>query len=306
MFHRFFAPIGICVVLLTFASTISAKHSVPSVRTSIPDRVQTPYVGAITVDAASGKVLFEDNADSIGYPASVQKIMTLYVILDKVSQGAVKLDESVPVTVEASKIGGSQVYLDPREHFPVEDLLYALIVHSANDAAVALVSHVAGNKESFVDLMNKKAEELGMKNTKFHSVHGLPPTDNQEPDVTTARDLAILGRALVLKHPEALKYTSTKVREFRDGKFIMRNHDHLLATFTGCDGLKTGYFKQAGYSIVATAMRNNMRVVTVILGADKGLNPMRPYGGRDSKAAELMNKGFAALAAQSATKPQGK
>ncbi len=297
MLNRLFVPVIIGVTLLTSAATVSARHSAPSVRTTIPDRVKSPYVGAICIDAATGKVLFEDHADEQGYPASVQKIMTLFVILDKVSQGAVKLDESVPVTVEASKIGGSQVYLDPREHFPVEDLLYAMIVHSANDAAVALVTHVAGSKEAFVDLMNQKAKEIGMTNTAFHSVHGLPPTDGAEPDVTTARDLALLGRALVTKHPEALKYTGTQRREFRDGKFIMYNHDHLLSSFSGCDGLKTGYFKQAGYSIVATASRNNARVIAVVLGADKGPNPWHPFAARDTKAAELMNKGFAALAA---------
>ena len=290
-----------CIALLLSAEPVSAKN-VPG-RASIPDKVQSPYIGAITIDAATGRVLFEDHADDQGYPASVQKLMTLFVILDKVSQGAVKLDESVRVTVEASKIGGSQVYLDPKESFPVEDLLYALIVRSANDAAVLLATHVAGSKDAFVDLMNKKALELGMKNTTFHSVHGLPPTIGQEPDVTTARDLATLGRALILKHPEALKYTSTTRRGFRNNTFIMMNHDHLLVSFPGCDGLKTGYFTQAGYSIVATAARNNARIITVVLGAAKGPNPSHPNAARDARAAELMNKGFADLAAQPAPKP---
>jgi serine-type D-Ala-D-Ala carboxypeptidase (penicillin-binding protein 5/6) len=298
--HFIFAVIG--TALLTIAGMAPANAATPAGRAIIADRVASPYIGAITVDAATGKVLFEDHADEQGYPASVQKVMTLVVILDKVSQGALKLNESVPITVEASKTGGSQVYLDPREMFPVDELLYALMVQSANDAAVALATHVAGSKDAFIELMNQKAKAIGMKNTAFHSVHGLPPSAGHEPDVTTARDLALLGRELILKHPEALKYTSTRKREFREGKFIMQNHDHLLATFTGCDGLKTGYFTQAGYSILATASRNNARVITVVLGAAKGTNAHHPNAARDAKAAELMNKGFAALAAQPAAK----
>ena len=293
MLRQTAAPIAICAVLAISAG-VAAKP-----RAKIPDRVASPYVGAITVDAATGKVLFEDHADDQGYPASVQKIMTLMVLLDKVSQGAAKLDESVPVPVEAAKTGGSQVYLDPRETFPLEDLLYAIMVQSANDAAVALAIHVAGSKDAFVELMNQKAKALGMKNTVFHSVHGLPPSEGQEPDVTTARDLALLGRELVLKYPQALKYTSTVKRDFREGKFVMENHDHLLTSFSGCDGLKTGYYKQAGYSIIATASRDKARVITVVLGAAKGgSNPRHPNQARDAKAAELMTKGFSALAAR--------
>ncbi len=297
MFRQFTTSAGICAVLLLSIGSASAKP-----RAQIPDRVGSPYIGAITLDAASGKVLFEDHADAQGYPASVQKIMTLLVVLDKINQNSLKLDERVPVTVEASKIGGSQVYLDPRESFPVEDLLYALMVQSANDAAVTLATYVGGSTDAFVNLMNQKAKAIGMKNTVFHSVHGLPPSEGQEPDVTTARDLALLGRVLVLKYTQALKYTSTIKRGFRDDKFTMENHDHLLTTFPGCDGLKTGYYKQAGYSIIATATRNKARVITVVLGADKGTNPHHPNAGRDEKAAELMTKGFATLSSAVAAK----
>ena len=249
------------------------------------------------MDAATGKVLFEDHADVPGYPASVQKIMTLMVVLDKVAHGLVKLDDRVPVPLEAAKTGGSQVYLDPKENFPVEDLLYALMVQSANDAAVALAIHVGGSTDAFIELMNQKANAIGMKNTAFHSVHGLPPSEGKEPDVTTARDLATLGRELVLKYPQALKYTSTVKRGFRNDTFMMENHDRLLLSFPGCDGLKTGYYRKAGYSIIATASRNHARVVTVVLGAAPGgPHPRHPNEARDIKAAELMTKGFAALA----------
>jgi D-alanyl-D-alanine carboxypeptidase (penicillin-binding protein 5/6) len=262
---------------------------------------QDPYVSALVIEADSGKVLFEANADAKVYPASVLKLMDLYVILDRIEQGALKLDEMVQVTAEAAKTGGSQVYLDPKEQFPVEDLLYALMVQSANDAAVALATHIAGSKEGFIALMNQKAQELGMKNSKFHSVHGLPPSEGQEPDVTTARDMALLCRALA-KRPEALKYTSTQSKGFREDKFMMHNHNKLLGQVAGCDGLKTGYYQAAGFSIAATAQKGGVRMIALVMGSqDRKV--------RDAKAIELLAKGFTIippkpeLAGASASKP---
>jgi D-alanyl-D-alanine carboxypeptidase (penicillin-binding protein 5/6) len=193
----------------------------------------------------------------------------------------------VQITPEAAKTGGSQVYLDPKEQFPVEDLLYALSVQSANDAAVALAIHVAGSKEGFVALMNQKAAALGMKDTEFHSVHGLPPSEGQEVDKTTATDLALLCRALA-NRPDALQYTGTKERPFRDGKFMMRNHNHLLGSVDGCDGFKTGYFEAGGFSIAATAKRGGVRIIAIVMGSkDRKV--------RDAKTRELLAKGFAAV-----------
>ncbi len=229
-------------------------------RAKIDDIAQDPYISALVVDADTGKILFEEHAETVVYPASVLKLMDLLVILEQIEQGKVRLDDMVQVTREAAQMGGSQVYLDPKEQFSVEDLLYALAVQSANDAAVALAIHVAGSTEGFVALMNRRAKELGMKNTQFHSVHGLPPAKGQKPDETTAYDLSILGRELA-KRPDIFKYTGTKERPFRDGQFIMRNHNHLLDTVTGCDGFKTGYFQAAGFSIVATAKRGGVRLL---------------------------------------------
>ena len=256
----------------------------------LPTRSANPYAGAIVVDAANGDVLFEDKPDAQGYPASCIKLMDLLVILEKVEQGSLKLDENVTVTAESSTMGGSQVYLKEGEIFTIDELLYALMVQSGNDAAVALAIHVAGTKDGFTELMNEKAAALGMSNTVFHSVHGLPPGAGQEPDVSTPRDMTLLCREL-LKHKDALRYTSTKERPFRpDAKepFIMRNHNPLLASFEGCDGFKTGYFTKAGYSMAVTAMRKDNRVIAVILGsADRK--------GRNAKAAELLAKGFLEL-----------
>jgi D-alanyl-D-alanine carboxypeptidase (penicillin-binding protein 5/6) len=265
---------------------------VPSGRASIPDRKREPYLGAIAIDAHSGKVLVEDRPDEKGYPASVLKIMDLMIVLDKVKDGTLQLSETVKVPAEAAKTGGSQVWLDPRETFTVEELVYALMVQSANDAAVALAVHVGGSKEGFIELMNAKAKALGMSATRFNSVHGLPPAAGQEADITTARDLATLARALVLQHPEALRYTSTQKRNFREGaKAVeMINHNKLLFSYEGCDGFKTGYIKAGGYATVTTATRGGRRVIVAIMGSP-GL-----YGrDRDKHAAAMMTKAFGAL-----------
>jgi D-alanyl-D-alanine carboxypeptidase (penicillin-binding protein 5/6) len=250
-----------------------------------------PYLGAIVVDAATGKVLFEDQADVKGYPASMQKLMDLLIILERIEHHQLALTDQVPVSAKAAQTGGSQVWLAANESFSVDDLLSALMVQSANDAAVALAEKVAGSTDAFVELMNAKAKELGMNSSVFHSVHGLPPGPGQEHDVTTARDFSILCREVV-RHSDALRYTSTKEKPFRQnvpGKtVVMRTHNHLLARVEGCDGLKTGFFAQAGFSIAVTAARQGHRVIVVVLDSPD-------LKTRDRKATELVAKGFSAL-----------
>ncbi len=251
---------------------------------------RNPYLGAIVIDNQSGRVLFEDNADARGYPASVTKLMTFFVVMDKVHAGQLTLETPITVSAEAARTGGSQVYLKQGEVFTVNELLYALMIQSANDAAVALSVHAAGSKEAFVELMNAKARELGMTNTAFHSPHGLPPGKGQLVDTSTARDLAVLSRELI-NHGDILRYTSVKERPFRQksaAPFIMRNHNHLLTVLPGCDGLKTGYFTLAGYSLSATVERNGRRIIAVVLGSDQRV-------ARDVKTKELVERGFAAL-----------
>src|SRR5437879_5144920 len=253
---------------------------------------RNPYLGAIVVDAATGKVLFEDQADARGYPASVLKLMDLLIILEKVERKQLSLQDPVPVSAKASHTGGSRVWLKEKETFTMDEMLYALMVQSANDAAVALSEKVAGTADAFVELMNHRAKELGMNSTVFHSVHGLPPGRGQEHDVTTARDLSLLCRELLLKHPDTLRYTSTRERPFRpnagDKTIIMRTHNHLLGHVEGCDGLKTGYITQAGFSIAVTASRHGQRIVAIVLDSID-------LKTRDNKAKELVAKGFAVL-----------
>ena len=261
-----------------------------SAATALETMSRSPYLGAIVVDAATGKVLFEDNADARGYPASMTKLMVLLVILEAVDSNHLALDELVTVTAEASRMGGSQVYLAENEVFPVDELLYALVVESANDAAAALAIHYAGSKEAFVELMNERAQRIGMGNTVFHSVHGLPPGRGQLPDISTPREIAVLCQVL-LEKPIVLKYTSTWTRLFRtdaDEPFIMTSSNRLLKTMDGCDGLKTGFFYAAGFSIAATATRKNQRAIAVVFGAE---NPKV----RDAKAKEILTQGLLEL-----------
>jgi len=244
------------------------------------------------VDAATGKVLFEDQADARGYPASVLKLMDLLIILEKIERKQLSLQDPVLVSAKASHTGGSRVWLKEKETFTLDEMLYALMVQSANDAAVALAEKVAGTSDAFVDLMNRKAKELGMNNSVFHSVHGLPPGRGQEHDVTTARDLSVLCRELLLKHPDTLRYTSTRERPFRanvpNKTVIMGTHNHLLGHVEGCDGLKTGYLAQAGFSIAVSASRHGQRIITLVLDSTD-------LQTRDAKAKELVAKGFAVL-----------
>jgi len=283
--------------LMSGVAEPSKKSKSASTATKAPMKgylARNPYLGAIVVEAATGRVLFEDQADVRGYPASMQKLMDLLIILEKIEHGQLNLQDQVPVSAKAAKTGGSQVWLAEKESFSVDELLYALMVQSANDAAVALTEKVAGSTDAFVELMNQKAKELGMNATVFHSVHGLPPAPGQEHDVTTARDFSLLCREVV-KHPEALKYTSTREHPFRQNNpshaITLRTHNHLLGHVDGCDGLKTGYFAQAGFSIAVTAARQGPRVIVVVLDSPD-------LKTRDHKATELVAKGFAALGAK--------
>jgi D-alanyl-D-alanine carboxypeptidase (penicillin-binding protein 5/6) len=260
------------------------------------------YAGAIVTDAATGLVLFEDNADVSNPPASMTKLMTFAVLHDKLASGSITLETPVRITTEDSRMGGTQVYLDPRETFPVEELIYAMMIQSANDAAHALARAAGGSVEAFVGLMNEKARELGMTHTVFRTPHGLPPRSRRiaDGDLTTPRDYALLCRYLVLK-TDVLKYTSVRYRDFgagrKQGPMHMKNHNNLLGKVAGVDGLKTGYTEGAGYCLSATAERNGHRIIAVIMGSF-GPQGQKDLGRtRDLKAIELIEQAFAALPA---------
>ena len=249
------------------------------------------------MDATSGAFLAEDNADVVSPPASVTKLMTFLIVHDALATGKIQLGTPIRVMNEDAKTGGTQVWLDPRETFPVEELLYALMIQSANDAASALARASAGSREAFVAQMNARAAQLGMTHTTFRSPHGLPPANRKidDGDLTTPRDLALLSRELLL-HTDVLKYTSTKTREFGVGvrakTVVMNNHNHLLKKDTGVDGLKTGFTNAAGFCLAATAQRDGKRVIVVVMGS-----PDRHT--RDNHVSRLIEEGFAKIPAGS-------
>lgn len=258
-----------------------------------------PYLGAIVVDAADGRVLFEDNADKANPPASMTKLMTFALLHDKLSDGSIKLDTTVTVSREEAKFAmksdSTAVWLKERETFPVEELIYAMMIQSANDAALVLARVAAGSPEAFVELMNAKARTLGMAHTTFRTPHGLSKgrVEPSTTDLTTPRDYAVLSRYLV-QNTDVLKYTAIKTRQFGAGQRTqlvdMRNHNNLLGKFAGLDGLKTGYTGSAGFCLAATAERNGRRVIVVVMGSPASKT-------RDLKVMELFERGFAMAAA---------
>lgn len=284
----------VCLLLLALAPltpfAAAANRAAPK-RPAAPREEPATYKGAIVMDAATGNIVFEDHADTVSPPASVTKLMTFLIVQDRLARGDLTLQTPVHVTAEASKTGGSQVYLAEKEVFPVEELLYALMIASANDAATALAIHLAGSKSAFVELMNARARELGMSQTTFRSPHGLPPSSRKlaESDLTTARDLAKLSLHL-LRTTDVLKYTSVERRVFRPGprQIAMDNHNNLLGKVAGVDGLKTGFTNGAGFCLAATAQRNGRRLIAVTMGSPDSKS-------RDIKIAELLERGFAAL-----------
>lgn len=267
-----------CLTLFFIAATALRAQA-------IDIRSRDPYYSAVVIDAGSGAILWEDHAAAEAWPASMIKLMNLFVILDEVDAGGLRLDEPVTITREAEKIGSRQVWLQVGEVFPLEELIYAMMVHSANDAATALAVHVSGGKDAHAERMTAKARELGLRQTFFHNVHGLPPGPGQQPDVSTALDMARLGRALLEAHPEVLKYTSVRSRDFRPGKPVrLTSSNKLLGRVKGCDGLKTGYFYAGGFSIAATAERDGRRVIAVVMGCKSSKT-------RDEWAEKLLKEG---------------
>lgn len=276
------APVG-------FGSTV--RHTTP---------VEGIYAGVVVTDAADGRILFEDHADIVNPPASMTKLMTFAVVYDRLAAGALTLQTPVPIEAADARMGGTQVYLDARETFTVEELIYAMMIQSANDASHALARAAAGSVPAFVEMMNAKARALGMTQTSFRTPHGLPPASRRlaDGDLSTPRDFALLARHLVLS-TDVLKYTSIRERSFgparANGPMLMRNHNNLLGKIPGVDGLKTGYTASAGYCLSATAERNERRVIAVIMGSFGPGRQVDRGRTRDLKAIELIDRGFAVL-----------
>ena len=251
------------------------------------------YKGAIVVEAANGRVLFADNADEISPPASMTKLMTFAVLQDAIARGTVSLQTRVKVVTADTRTVPSIIGLKKDEVFPMEELVYAMMLPSANDAALAVAREVAGSVPAFVELMNAKARALGMTRTTFRTPNGLPVPSRRiaDGDLTTPRDFALLCRYLIL-NTNILKYTSVKTRLFGVGFRIpptpMTNHNHLLGRIEGVDGLKTGFTNGAGSCLAATAERANRRIIVVMMDSPDAKD-------RDLAVADLIRRGFATL-----------
>ncbi len=240
-------------------------------------------VSAILMEADTGTVLYEMNAGEALPPASVTKVMTLLLVMEAIDRGAMDYDTVLTTSTRASKMGGSQIYLKEGEQMKVNDLIKSVVISSANDAAVVLAEAVAGSEEAFVAAMNKRATELGMKTAHFENTNGLDDTVTNH--VLSARDIAIMSREL-MKHKKILEFSSTWMDTVRDGAFGLTNTNRLIRFYRGATGLKTGSTSKAKFCMSATAERDGMSLIAVIMAA-----PTRDA--RNSAAAALLDWGFA-------------
>lgn len=244
---------------------------------------ETDAKSAILMEISTGRVLYEKNADEALPPASVTKIMTMLLVTEAIDGGVISLSDMVTASTKASKMGGSQIYLKEGEQMSVDDLLKSLTVASANDAAVALAEHLCGSEEAFVARMNERAKELGMTNTNFENTNGLDDTTVNH--VTSARDIAIMSCEL-LKHDLIYNYTMIWMDTIRDGAFGLTNTNRLIRFYKGATGLKTGSTSKAKFCISASAERDGLGLVAVIMAS-----PTRDV--RNAAAASLLDYGFA-------------
>lgn len=240
---------------------------------------------ALLMEKTTGQILYAQNEHDALPPASVTKIMTVLLTMEAIDSGRIALDDMVTVSAYAAGMGGSQVFLAEGEQMSVDDLLKAVCVSSGNDAAVALAEHVAGVTELFVEQMNNRARELGMKDTHFVNCTGL----TAEGHVTSAHDIALMSRELLLHHPEVRSYTTIWMDTLRNGTFGLSNTNKLIRFYDGATGLKTGFTQEAGYCISATAERDGMELIAVIMKGNTS-------DSRNADAKTLLNYGFSTYA----------
>jgi D-alanyl-D-alanine carboxypeptidase (penicillin-binding protein 5/6) len=243
---------------LVAASLVVCAFGAPAL--DVPDDVSV-----LCVEADSGRVVYEFNADAKRPPASMVKMMLMLLVSEGLDSGTWTLDTTIAASAYAQSIGGSQVYLKAGEAHTLSNLMLAIAVKSANDAATCVAEGLWGSVDDYLDRMNERAQELGMADSMFHSVHGLPPSPGDSFDQSTANDMAILAREC-LKHPIIRNWTTIKEFNFRANEATLYNTNKLLWRMENCDGLKTGYIRAAGFCLTATAHRENVRLVTVVMG----------------------------------------
>ncbi len=244
------------------------------------------HKSAILMDYETGQIFVEENSHDPLIPASLVKMMVLYLAMEQLEAGTIHLSDVVTASEWAAHMGGQQVHLAEGEQFTLQELLDAMVIASANDAAVAVAEYLAGDVQTCVTMMNARARALGMRHTTFYNVHGLPAGKGQTNDVTTAYDMALLGRALLQRYPKVLEWTATFSRSFRNGEMnLVNTNKYLLRKVSGVDGLKTGYHRRAGFNVCVTALQNDRRLIAVVMGAPSKLD-------RNKVAKKLLRQGF--------------
>lgn len=247
------------------------------------EKAQYPCKSLVLMEASTGKVLLSQNENEALPPASVTKVMTLLLVMEAIDSGRISLSEQVTVSANAASMGGSQVFLKEGETMTVEELLKSVVIASANDAAVALAEYLSGSVSTFVEQMNKRAAALGMENTHFENPTGLDDTAIDHK--TSALDIAMMSRELI-KHKKILEYSSIWMDSIRDGAFGLTNTNRLVRYYPGCTGLKTGSTAKAGFCISATAEKNGMELICVVMGAES-------RDARNAIAKEVLDYGYA-------------
>ena len=264
-------------ILVLLALLVSGIPQVSALEVAAPS--------AILMDAATGTVLWENNAHEPMAPASVTKIMTLLLVMEALDAGRIGWDDTVIASDAAAAKGGSQVYLEPGEQMSMDEMLKSVVVSSANDCATALAEHVAGSEAAFVEMMNQRAQELGMNDTHFVNCTGLDDEPEAKEHLTSAYDIAVMSREL-LRHDAIRKYTTIWMDTVRDGQFGLSNTNKLVRFYEGTTGLKTGYTSYAGHCLSASAQRSGMELIAVVLGCSSSTD-------RFESAKALLDHGFA-------------
>ena len=244
---------------------------------------------ALLMDVNTGTVLYESNSHEKLAPASVTKIMTMLLIMEAVDSGKITMEDMVTASETAAAKGGSQIFLKAGETMPVSDMLKSIAVSSANDCACAMAEHLAGSEQAFVGMMNERAKELGMNDTNFVNCTGLDDGEGAQNHKTSAYDIALMSRELLKNHPDIKKFTTIWMDTVRNGTFGLSNTNKLVRFYQGATGLKTGFTTGAGYCLSATAERDGMELIAVIMGADTSTN-------RNAACKSLLDYGFANFA----------
>ena len=272
----------LCLLLAVTAVLRSYADAVPGVQAAGVQDFDVPCAAAVLIDEDSGTVLYEKNADERRPVASITKVMTLLLTFEALQAGKIALGDIVPVSEHAYHMGGSQIWLEPGEQLTLQEMLKAICISSANDAAVAVAEFVAGSEPAFVDAINARAAALGMTATHFANACGL----DEEGHLSSARDVAVMSREMLLHHPEVREYCTVWMDTLRGGRTQLVNTNKLLKSYPGITGLKTGTTGKAGVCITASAERDGLRLIAVVLGASSGKE-------RFEAAKTLLDYGFA-------------